>query len=456
MRAATKILTTLTATTLLTTPTLAHAVEKPDMSNITAPVPDGGEPKPTVPMKQTAQCATSGLTDDIDPTAESPINKAFNIPELHKYATGKGVKIAIIDSGVTPNPRLPNLKGGGDYVMGENGLDDCDHHGTLIASIIGAQPSPNDTFQGIAPDAELISIRQTSGAYGPEKEEDKDKASSTLATLANGIVRATNMGADVINMSVTSCYPATTEVDTNDLKAALNYAYQKGVIMVTAAGNANGSSCTPNPGFDPKHGDDPRNWEGATTISMPSYYTSTLISVGGTTPTMQPFLTTMSGPWVDTAAPATDIIGLDPKGNGTLTNASADEEGNLTKLTGTSFSSAYISGLVALMLEKEPGLTPKDVEDRLKSASRPGPDALTNVYGAGVIDSLGVLTTAGYSPKTTTSSQQAPEKKTPQDPYLYAMIATGIIALISTILFAAFGTNKLTTQLSTHKRNPKK
>ena len=159
-----------------------------------------------------------------------------NTTELHKYATGKGVKIAIIDSGVTPNPRLPNLKGGGDYVMGKNGLEDCDHHGTLIASIIGAQPSPDDTFQGIAPDAELISIRQTSGAYGPEKEEDKDKASSTLATLANGIVRATNMGADVINMSVTSCYPSDTEVDTNDLKAALNYAYQKGVIMVTAAG----------------------------------------------------------------------------------------------------------------------------------------------------------------------------------------------------------------------------
>ena len=108
------------------------------------------------------------------------------------------------------------------------------------------------------------------------------------------------------------------------------------------------------------------------------------------------------------------------------------------------------------MLEKEPGLSPKDVEDRIKSASRPGPDALTNVYGAGVIDPLGVLTTAGYSPKTTTSSQQAPERKTPQDPYLYAMIATGIIALVSVILFAAFGTNKLTQQLSTQKRNQKK
>lgn len=442
-------LTALTATCLLATSApFSAAVDKPNMSNITAPVPSGGDPKPAVPMKQTSHCAVSTLTEDIDVTVEPPVSKSFNVTDLHRYATGKGVKVAVIDSGVTPNPRLKNLSGAGDYVMGEDGLSDCDHHGTLIAGIIAAQPSPDDSFVGIAPDAEIISIRQTSGAFGPANEEDEEKSSSTLATLASGIVRAVDLGADVINMSVTSCYPADTAIDTNDLKAALSYAYTKGVVLVTAAGNVNGSSCTVNPGYDPKHGDDMRNWEGATVISMPSYYTPSLISVGGNTPTMQPFLTTMAGPWVDVSAPATGIISLDPEGNGKLTNASIDKDANITPLTGTSFSSAYISGLVALMLERDPSLTPKDVEDRLKAAARPGPDALVNVYGAGVVDALGVLTTAGYAQKYPSSSQQAPERKDPVNEHLPAIIAVLSLLLISAIVLGVFATSRFTAQLS--------
>lgn len=447
-----KIITGVLATTLATTTPLATAqIEPPNMSNNNAPVPDGGEPRSAVPMKQTAHCAKSGLTQDINTQLESPVSKSLNIPELHKYATGKGVTIAVIDSGITPNPRLKNLKGGGDYVMGEDGLSDCDHHGTLIAGIIAAQPSPNDSFVGMAPDATLISIRQTSGAYGPANEEDKEKGTSTLSTLASGIVHAVNMGADIINMSVTSCYPAETIVDTSDLKAAINYAYQRGVVLVTAAGNVNGQTCTPNPAYDPAHGKDLRNWQGATTISMPSYYTPALISVGGTTPTMEPFLTTMAGPWVDIAAPATGIISLDPDGNGTLANASPNDKGELIKLTGTSFSSAYITGLVALMLEKDPSLTPKEVEERLKAASRPGPDSLTNILGSGAIDALGVLTTAGYATEQGNHNQEAEPKEEPISPHAKAIIATGIITGLAIILFAALGTSTLTNNLNPNR-----
>ena len=444
-----KIITGVLATTLATTTPLATAqIEPPNMSDNNTPVPDGGEPRPAVPMKQTTHCANSGLTKDINTQLESPVSKALNIPELHKYATGKGVTIAVIDSGITPNPRLKNLKGGGDYVMGEDGLEDCDHHGTLIAGIIAAQPSPNDSFVGMAPDATLISIRQTSGAFSPAKEEDKDKGTSTLSTLASGIVHAVNMGADIINMSVTSCYPAETIVDTSDLKAAINYAYQRGVVLVTAAGNVNSQTCTPNPAYDPAHGKDLRNWKGATTLSMPSYYTPALISVGGTTPTMEPFLTTMAGPWVDVAAPATGIISLDPDGNGTLANASPNDKGELVKLTGTSFSSAYITGLIALMLEKDPSLTPKEVEERLKAASRPGPDSLVNIFGSGAIDALGVLTTTGYATEQGKSSQEAEPRKDRISPHIHAIITAGIISALAITLFAALGTTTLVNNIN--------
>lgn len=427
---------------------MAAAVEKPDMSNITAPVPDGGQPRPVVPMKQTAQCAKSDLTDDIDIDVESPVARAFQIKELHKHATGKGVKVAVIDSGITPNPRLPNIIPGGDYVMGEDGLKDCDHHGTLIAGIIAGQPSEDDSFVGVAPDVELISIRQTSGAFGPENEEDATKASSTLATLASGIVRAVNMGADVINMSVTSCYPAETVVDTNDLKSAINYAYQRGVVLVTAAGNANNETCVPNPGYDPANGSDDRNWTDASVISMPSYYTPAVISVGGVEPNMEPFLTTMAGPWVDIAAPASGIVSLDPDGNGSLANASPDKDGNLVKLTGTSFASAYVSGLVALMLEKEPQLTPHDIEDRLKASARPGPDNIVNIYGAGAVDSLGVLTTAGYASKLPTHTASVTKDNEEISPETIAAIGVGIIILVCIVMMSVLGASRLTRQIS--------
>lgn len=447
----------LTTVTLGLTPLPAHAqIEPPNMSDNNTPVPDGGEPRSVVPMKQVTRCAKSGLTKDINTALQAPVSKALNIPELHKHATGKGVTVAVIDSGVTPNPRLPNLRGGGDYVMGEDGLNDCDHHGTLIAGIIGAQPSPEDSFVGVAPDVEILSIRQTSGAFAPAREEDQDKGTSTLSTLASGIVRAVNMGADVINMSVTSCYPADTVVDTSDLKAAINYAYQRGVVLVTAAGNANSQTCTPNPGYDPAHGKDLRNWKGASTISMPSYYTPALISVGGETPTMEPFLTTMAGPWVDIAAPATGIISLDPEGEGTLVNASPNDQGELVKLTGTSFSSAYVSGVVALMLEKDPSLTPKQVEERLKASARPGPDSIVNIYGAGAIDALGVLTTAGYATERGSHAREADPETRTLTPHAAAIFATGVAAAIALLLLAGLSATNVSRTLTSNRKETTK
>ncbi|BCI88336.1 hypothetical protein NIIDMKKI_35420 [Mycobacterium kansasii] len=52
------------------------------------------------------------------------------------------MKVAVIDTGVTPHPRFPHLIPGGDYVMaGGDGLSDCDAHGTIVASMIGAAPA---------------------------------------------------------------------------------------------------------------------------------------------------------------------------------------------------------------------------------------------------------------------------------------------------------------------------
>ncbi len=68
----------------------------------------------------------------------------LNLPEAWRFGRGGGVKIAVIDTGVTPHPRLPHLIPGGDYVMSGDGLSDCDAHGTLVASMIGGAPAGSE------------------------------------------------------------------------------------------------------------------------------------------------------------------------------------------------------------------------------------------------------------------------------------------------------------------------
>lgn len=87
-----------------------------------------------------------------------------------------------------------------------NGLTDCDAHGTLIASLIAGRPSLTDGFVGVAPDARLISLRQTSEAYEAKDNQNNQNdpnatAAGSVRSLARAVVHATNLGANVINIS---------------------------------------------------------------------------------------------------------------------------------------------------------------------------------------------------------------------------------------------------------------
>ncbi|MFZ2173794.1 MAG: type VII secretion-associated serine protease mycosin [Rhodococcus sp. (in: high G+C Gram-positive bacteria)] len=381
---------------LLASAAPAAAVEPPDIQGIPLTTPDDPSPAPPVPMVQRTTCQTSATLDGSDFMRSAPANVAFDVDELHRYATGKGITVAVIDSGVSPNIRLPRLSGGGDYIATTTGLEDCDHHGTLVAGIIAATPAATDGFVGVAPDASVLSIRQTSSAYEPaDKGPDAPPGgSSTLATLAQSIVRAANSNVDVINLSITACYPTDQFVDTSDVAAALRYAVDvQNVVVVTAAGNAGTESCTSNPGYDPANGSDPRNWDGVTHVSMPSFYAPLALSVGGTTLTGEAYTGTMSGPWVSVAAPAVDVVSLDPtKGDtGGLTNATVGKDGPRA-VTGTSFASAYVAGLAALIREKHPDLPARQVMDRIRNTAHTPGAGDRNLIGAGVVDPVAALT----------------------------------------------------------------
>lgn len=377
---------------------IAHAIEAYHIDPERDVPPPDGPPGPELPMRQDKDCATSAVLKDSQ-FDTIPISEVFGVAELHKFARGDGQVIAVIDSGVQPVSRLPRLRGAGDYIMRGDGLSDCDHHGTLIAGIIAGQPAPGDGFIGVAPGAEIVSIRHTSKAFiedhPPQGYGEAQRSAANIRTLAEAIVHAANSGATVINLSVTACVEASHMVDVRNLAGALYYAsVVKNIVVVSSAGNTGGSTCQENPNYDPDNPSDPRNWASVVSVSLPSYFSDLVLSVGGETLTGEAYVHSMPGPWVGVAAPAINVVSLDPTepAPSALTNATLNEKGEALPLNGTSYAAAYVSGLAALIREKYPTLTSRQVMNRiLKTAHTPG-DGLNNVFGYGVVDALAALT----------------------------------------------------------------
>ena len=113
--------------------------------------------------------------------------------------------IAVIDTGVFPHRLLGSrLRGGGDYLTGGDGLDDCDGHGTAVAGLLAAAAEPSgrgSTPIGIAPGARLLAIRQSSSSFEVSDPDGTTRPAGDTRTLAEAVVLAVRGGADVINIS---------------------------------------------------------------------------------------------------------------------------------------------------------------------------------------------------------------------------------------------------------------
>lgn len=115
----------------------AQAIPPPSVDP--AMVPADARPGPDQPMRRSNSCSTPITVRNPDVAQLAPGFNLVNISKAWQYSTGNGVPVAVIDTGVSPNPRLPVVPGG-DYIMGEDGLSDCDAHGTVVSSIIAAAP----------------------------------------------------------------------------------------------------------------------------------------------------------------------------------------------------------------------------------------------------------------------------------------------------------------------------
>ncbi len=421
-----RLVTATVAALLAVTVPAAPAGAEPGADGPSGPTPpplddrskprDDGQPDLPYTPKQSTSCV-GGLELDQPPGTVPWGQRVLRFDELHRFATGAGQTVAVIDTGVNAHAFLRGrLAGGGDYVQrGGNGLADCDGHGTEVAGIIAAKPPRNEKigFTGIAYDAKILSIRQSSDRfeYQPKNPNDRtglDKAGS-LDTLAKAIVRAADRGATVINMSVDTCRPATEgfKPEERRLQQALRYAVEdRDVVVVASAGNIPSKRCKQNVG-DPERPD---------YIVSPPWFADYVVSVAAVQPDGATAEFSMHGPWVSVAAPGTDVISLDPGGGERLTTRSVSADGQQGRIQGTSFAAPYVAGLAALVREHfeklgKP-LSAKQVMNRIKAtASHPaGEGGHNSQVGYGMVNPVGALTTKvagedGFAPDEKVSAK---------------------------------------------------
>jgi serine protease len=315
----------------------------------------------------------------------------MNLPAAWDKSTGTGIRVAVIDTGYRPhadlsgqilagydfisdtavsndgNGRDSDASDPGDWVTaGECGsgqpAENSSWHGTHVAGTIAALTNNGTGVAGIAYGAKIVPVRVLG------------KCGGYTSDIADGIIWASGgtvsgvpsiaARAQVINMSLGGGGACDTTTQN-----AINSARSRGTVVVVAAGNESQNASNSNPA----------NCAG-------------VIAVAATNRSGGRASYSNYGTIVDVAAPGGD------NGDGILStlNAGTTSPGadSYASYMGTSMATPHVAGVVALMLAKNPALTPDDVEARLKSSARPFPASCSGC-GAGIVDASAAIDAAG-------------------------------------------------------------
>ncbi|WP_141120114.1 type VII secretion-associated serine protease mycosin [Mycobacterium malmoense] len=367
----------LACASLLGTPS-AQAISPPPVDDTWLPKP--ARPVPPWPTVQRETCAaiTTG-------SAPGPLMAGLDLSRVWRLTRGAGQRVAVIDTGVSRHRLLPDVVAGGDYVSTGDGTQDCDAHGTLVAGIIAATAdSAAGDFGGVAPEATVISVRQSSAKFSPAGDRSRAGVGD-VDTMAKAVRTAADLGASVINISSVACVAAASALDDRALGAALAYAVDvKNAVVVAAAGNTGGSAPCP-----PQRSD--ATWDTVTVAVSPAWYDDYVLTVGSVNPGGGPSTFTLAGPWVDVAAPGEAVtpLGSEP-------------------VSGTSFAAPVVSGLAALIRARFPALTARQVMQRIESTAHHPSAGWDPLVGHGTIDALAAVSTDAGAPGTTPAPAPAP------------------------------------------------
>jgi len=274
----------------------------------TVPTPVAAEPQPN------QNCPGPGQVSS-KVTSVPWAQEALDWSSVWPLTEGQGVTVAVVDSGVAFSPQLAGKVKAIDLTG--TGFGDCIGHGTGVAGIIAASDlqAQGNPFEGVAPDAKILSV----------KVNNQEQGSS--ATLAQGITDAALEGAQVINVSITT-------VSSPGLRAAVAGALRQGAVIVAAGGNDSQET-----GHGPFY---PASYPGVLSVGA--------VAQDGS---LAPFSDLHSH--VAVTAPGVNVTSTTP--------------GGYQAYNGTSFATAYVSGVVALVRSRYPKMSGPAVVKRIEETA---------------------------------------------------------------------------------------
>ena len=262
--------------------------------------------------------------------------------------TGEGVRVAIIDTGVSTQTRdidPDRLLTGKSFVDGVDSTEDTMGHGTFVAGIIGATKDNGIGIAGIAPGVTIIPLRTSTDG----KSKDKLGTAAVYAAVDD-------FDCDIINISYGSKYPQT------GMREALQHAISKGVIVICAGGNSGDES-----------------------LFYPAAFPEA-IGVGGVNKYLEKSSFSHTNNSIFVTAPGNDIVSLN------LTN------GAVREANGSSYSTPVVTGIAALLREAHPEMTNDQFKEILKASCWDlGDEGYDTTFGWGLVQApKAILKAAEY------------------------------------------------------------
>jgi serine protease AprX len=286
---------------------------------------------------------------------------------------GAGVTVAVVDTGIQRVPDLAGrVIGGIDFTPEADPFEDSFGHGTFVAGLIaGSGQSSGGAYRGVAPAAKLVSIK-IAGRNGASD------ITHVLAALQWAVSFRNAYGIRVLNLSLGT--DSTQPYWLSPLNHAVERVWDSGIAVVVSASNlgVEGAGTVTKPGDDPLV-----STTGATDDLGTARRTDDVMAgFSGMGPTAADGLAKP-----DLVAPGRSVVSLRAPGS-KIDNyyPQARVGGAYFKGSGTSFSAGITSGAAALLLDREPGLSPDQVKARMLSTATPGPVGDPNVDGHGSLD----------------------------------------------------------------------
>ena len=402
----------------------------PWVARLTIAVLAAGVPTVLAAVGPTALLGAGSARADVVRNTESWVLNELNLPAAWQVSEGKGVVVAVIDSGV--NPGVSDLAGSvrtGPDFTGVNtppSNPNWGKHGTWMASLIAGHGhgGGGSGIIGSAPLSKVLSIRVITDASDPnDPKYTAQSASSGQRELADAITYAVNHGAQVISMSLGY------SLQSRPVRAALQVAYDHNVVVVASAGNSGRAA--------------PRTGTRQAPYSFPADYPGVL-GVGAVNSGEHVSSFSSENLSVQVAAPGVKI-------------PAAGRDGQYWYVSGTSPACALTAGIVADIKAKYPTLTDSQVISAIAGSTtrstrpRSGWD---DQVGFGVVNAAAALTAAGHlaaEPQPSAGVAAAAHfgggpaaigavpvsPRSPAALLLYCLLAAGCLSLV------AMATNKL-------------